>query len=291
MKPQVAILGTGRMGSALARAFIQQGHTTHVWNRTIRRSEPLAALGAQVAATVRAAVEAADVVVAIVHDYAASDRLLHPEEVARALRGKLLVQLASGSPRQAREAAAWARRHDIQYLDGAIMATPNFIGAPECTILYSGAQALFDATRPVLEALGGNSVHVGEDPGHASVLDSALLVSMWGEMFGVLQAAAVCEAEGFALTALMEHVKALRPVVDGANADFMARIGQGRFAGDETTLASVAAHHGALHHLLELCEAHAIDRSVPAAFAGLLERAIAAGHAQDDFAVLHTLMR
>jgi hypothetical protein len=63
-----------------------------------------------------------------VQDYTSANGVLREPPGVHALRGKLLVQLGSGSPREGRETAAWARSNDIHYLDGAIMATPNFIG-------------------------------------------------------------------------------------------------------------------------------------------------------------------
>ncbi len=178
MKARISILGAGRMGSALARAFLRKGHETSVWNRTKSKCEPLAALGAQIAPTVQDAAVAAEIIIVNLNDYVTSDGLLTPDDVTNALRGKLLVQLTSGTPKQAKEMAARAKQHDIRYLDGAIMATPNLIGEAECTILYSGPSDLFEKYKPVLLALGGNAVHVGSDVGHASALDSALLVVM-----------------------------------------------------------------------------------------------------------------
>jgi 3-hydroxyisobutyrate dehydrogenase-like beta-hydroxyacid dehydrogenase len=133
MRSRVSILGTGRMGSALARAFLKQGHETSVWNRTKSKCEPLAVVGAQVAPSVEDAVAAADIIVINVNEYVTSDALLGEDGVTKALHGKLLVQLTSGTPKQANETAEWAGQNGIQYLDGAIMATPNFIGEPECT--------------------------------------------------------------------------------------------------------------------------------------------------------------
>jgi 3-hydroxyisobutyrate dehydrogenase-like beta-hydroxyacid dehydrogenase len=291
MKPRIAVLGVGRMGSALVSAFLQQGYGVDIWNRTRSKCEPLAAWGARIAATVRDAVAAADIVVVNVNDYVTSDNLLRPDEVTRALRGKLLVQLTSGSPSQARDQATWARQHDISYLDGAIMGTPNFIGQPGCTILYSGPSELFEKYKPVLLALGGNPQHVGTDVGHASALDSALLVFMWGELFGMLQGVAVCEAEKVPLEAFMNYVKATKPVVDGATTDFVTRFQQRRFAADETTLATIEIHAGALRHLLELCKERGIHRAVPEAFDQLFQAAIQAGAGQDDFAALTRFMR
>jgi 3-hydroxyisobutyrate dehydrogenase-like beta-hydroxyacid dehydrogenase len=291
MKPEIAVLGTGRMGSALARAFLAQGYTTHVWNRTTAKAEPLVAHGAHLASSVRDAGVAAEVVVVNLNDYMAAERLLGPDGVAEALHGKLVLQLTSGSPRQARQAAAWAERRGIRYLDGAIMATPNLIGRPDCTILYSGPGDLFEAYKPILLALAGNTLHVGTDIGHASALDSALLVVMWGALFGALQGVAICQAEDLPLDAYNSYLRPLLPQVDGWVCNSVARIAQGRLAADDATLASVDVHHIALRALLELCDDRGINRAVPDAFDGIFRAAITAGHAQDDFAVLSRFMR
>ena len=279
------------MGSALARAFLKQGYGIRIWNRTKSKCEPLAQLGAKIAPSVLDAVNPAEVIVVNLKDYVSGDLLLRSDDVTKALRGKLVVQLTSGSPRLARETANWARSHDIQYLDGAIMATPNLIGAPECTILYSGPAELFEKYRPVFFALGGNALHVGNDVGHASALDSALLIVMWGALFGAVHGAAICQAEQLPLDAYLGYLKPLLPQVDEWVTDTVQRIADDRLAGDEATLASVDVHYVALRALLELCQDRGIYRAVPDAFGQLFQVAVKAGHAQDDFAILSKFMR
>ncbi|NTX04683.1 NAD(P)-dependent oxidoreductase [Myxococcus sp. CA040A] len=291
MKPNISVIGAGRMGSALIKAFLRSGHVTTVWNRTRARCEPLAALGARIAESVRDAVHAADIVVVNVNDYDTSDHLLRQDEVTRALRGKLLVQLTSGSPALAREQADWAARHGIDYLDGAIMGTPDFIGQPEGTLLYAGPSALFEKHRPTLLALGGNPQHVGENVGHASALDSALLVHMWGSLFGVLQAVAICRAEKLPLETLATFDKALAPVVDGAVADVFARVQRDSLGADEETLATLETHNVAFQHLLDLCKERGIHDGIPRAMDALIQAALKAGHGKDDFAVLTRFLR
>lgn len=291
MKSHIAVIGAGRMGSALVKAFLQQAHPTTVWNRTREKCEPLATQGARIAASVKEAVSSAEVVVVNVNDYDVSDQLLRVDDVTQALRGKLVVQLTSGSPALAREQATWARQHGIAYLDGAIMGTPDFIGQPEGTLLYAGPKALFERYQPVLLALGGNTQHVSEDEGHASALDSALLFQMWGSLFGILQAVAIARAEQLSLETLGTFLQATVPVVDGAERDLMARIQGNRLSADAATLASLEVHHIAFKHMLDLCKARGIDRSLPEAMEGIFQEALKAGHAPDDFAVLSRFLR
>lgn len=290
MNAIVSVIGLGRMGTALAQAFLKAGIPTHVWNRSPEKAAVLADQGAQIAPSVSAAAAAADIVVCV-STYADADRLFRSPEVAAALRGKLIIQVSSGSPNQARTQAKWAADNGTSYLDGAIMATPNFIGEPGGTILYSGPRALFDASQAVLLALGGNPQFVGEDVGHASALDLSLLGQMWGALFGQFQAAAICQAEGIALDLFEEHRQAFHPVVEDAVVDLVTRIRDRRFAADAQTLASLDVHYGAFGLLLQLCDERGLNDLGPRAQDSLFRKAIDAGHRQDDFAAIAQFMR
>ncbi|WP_139109892.1 NAD(P)-binding domain-containing protein [Ensifer sp. LC163] len=56
LKPAIRVLGTGRMGAALAFALIQAGDRTSIRNKTTEKTRPSAAAGATVAAADRMAV-------------------------------------------------------------------------------------------------------------------------------------------------------------------------------------------------------------------------------------------
>ena len=127
--------------------------------------------------------------------------------------------------------------------------------------------------------------------GHASALDSALPIVMWGALFGAVHGAAICQAEQLPLDAYLRYLKPIMPQVDGWVTDTVQRIADDRLASDEATLASVEVHYVALRALLELCKDRGIYRAVPDAFDQLFQRAVNAGHAQDDFAILSTIMR
>src|SRR5262249_2266604 len=106
-----SVIGVGAIGSALARALLAAGHRVTIWNRTGIKCEPLAQFGAKVASSVAAAVAESPTIISSVLDYAVTDALLHPEQ--ESLRGRLLIQLSTGTPQQARDTAAWAGAHRI----------------------------------------------------------------------------------------------------------------------------------------------------------------------------------
>ncbi len=69
---RITVLGIGAMGSRIANNLLQQGHALTVWNRSVEKTVALAAAGAEVADTPRAAVRSAEVVISMVRDDDAS---------------------------------------------------------------------------------------------------------------------------------------------------------------------------------------------------------------------------
>jgi 3-hydroxyisobutyrate dehydrogenase-like beta-hydroxyacid dehydrogenase len=79
------------MGSALTAALLNKGFITTVWNRTAAKTEPLSRL----AKDILEAVGQADVVIVNINNCDSTMQLLR---IASALRGKIFVQLSSGTP-------------------------------------------------------------------------------------------------------------------------------------------------------------------------------------------------
>ena len=72
----VAVIGTGRMGGAMASSIVRGGFDVVLWNRDPSKSERLAAsLDMPVAATAAEAASKADVVVTSLADDAALERV------------------------------------------------------------------------------------------------------------------------------------------------------------------------------------------------------------------------
>jgi 3-hydroxyisobutyrate dehydrogenase-like beta-hydroxyacid dehydrogenase len=204
----VSVIGLGEMGAALARVLLAAGFDVTGWNRSSEKAERLAGHGLTIAATVLDAVAASSVIITCVADYPILSALLHKDHVTKAMAGKTLIQLTTRTPGEARRGEVWSKAAQVACLEGSIQAYPMHIGTAEGSILYSGPRDTFDAVRPILNALTGQVVHVGEPVGSAPALDLALAGTVVpGATIAFLQGAAICKAEGAPLQTYLDMIE------------------------------------------------------------------------------------
>lgn len=288
MNQKVAVIGAGRMGSALATALFNKGFSTTVWNRSAAKPEPLSRLGVRVAPSVLDAVAAADVVIICITNYNNTNELLRHPELESAFRGKTLVQLTTGTPDDARQMQSWAQSLGIEYLDGAIISSPVDIGTPQSTVLYSGPEQLFNRVKPVLLAFGNNAVFVGNEIGNASAHDMVLLGFAIGSMFSLLQVFAVYEAETLPVDGFMPFIKGFMPGLEAALSGLIARVRAKDYDNTQATLDVWAA---CPRELTKWCRDHRVGHSLVDPQLSLMDEAIKAGKGHADFAYLYELLK
>ncbi|MEV0952646.1 NAD(P)-binding domain-containing protein [Promicromonospora sp. NPDC050249] len=272
----LTVLGLGPMGHALTAALTAARHSTTVWNRTPGKGDDLAAT---IAGTAAEAIAASPLVVVCLRNYAVVREVLD----ADALKGRTLVNLSGGTPRQARELADWAHDHAVDYLDGVIVSMPETIGTPEAALYYSGPQDVYERYRPTLAAFGENAYYLGDDPGRAASLDASLQDLLWTSMSGAVHMFALARAEGIAPHDVAPHVKAMLGFFP-AMIDLLAeQLSAGRYPGD---LGSITASATVMDHVLEVVRANDLDNGVLSSARAEVQRAIDAGHGREGFARL-----
>lgn len=280
----VAVLGAGRMGSALVRAFRAAGHGVTVWNRDPAKAAALVAVGAQPSASVDEALAAASLVVICVADYAASRELLEP--LHEKLAGKLVVQLTTGSPEEAEAFAGFLTRAGADSLDGAVMAYPKDVGQEACRILLSGDRPVHDRVEPVLGALG-RPMFVGERPGAASAMDGALLFYVHATSFAYFQSAALLMAKGYEWRGLAGQI-AERPSVVDTLGSWETAIADRSHAGSEATL---DVHFAAFTGVAAAANAAGLCHPLMRAINDHFEQAISAGFGADELSAVFETFR
>jgi 3-hydroxyisobutyrate dehydrogenase-like beta-hydroxyacid dehydrogenase len=253
----ISFLGLGAMGGVLAAGALDAGRTITVWNRSLGRTDGLAARGARVANSAADAVGASPVVVACLFDHASVHETLDP--VAGELAGRTLINLTTTTPNEARELASWAADHGIDYLDGAIMAVPEMIGGPDSAIFTSGSAAANTAHADLVGAWG-EVTYFGDDAGIASLYDMAMLSGMDLMFAGFLHGAAMVESAGFSAEEFAARQAPFLAAMTTSFAEFGRIVDARDYAGagqqslefsDPTKLVQTAADAGVNTELLE----------------------------------------
>ncbi|MFD8233153.1 NAD(P)-dependent oxidoreductase [Streptomyces sp. NPDC059696] len=273
----LTLLGTGAMGTALARAWLAAGHEVTVWNRTAARAEPLAAEGATVAASAAEAVAANRLVIVCLLDDASVGEALDGASLA----GRDLVNLTTGTPGQDRARAAWAGERGARFLGAGIMAVPPMIGAPGSGgyVLYSGSTELFEEHRETLAVPAGTR-WVGADPGFAALHDVALLSAMSGMFAGIAHAFALIRPEDIApkdfAPLLVDWLTAMAPAAHQSAA--------GLHSGDYTrdVVSNLAMQVAGNATLLRTAEEQRVSPELLTPYTRLMERRLAQGHGDED---------
>lgn len=287
-KPAASVIGLGSMGATLARLLLRAGYRVTVWNRTSSKAEPLIAEGAVLAPSAAAAIGASPIVVVCLYDYGATKSVLHTDEVAASMTGRVLVQLTTGSPREARDSEAWSQRHGADYLDGAIQAAPSQMARPDTTILVSGSEAAFRRSEPLLAVFGGNVKYLGESVAAAATMDLATLSYVYGAMLGFVHGARIAESEGLRV----DHYGSLVAEISPSFGEFFRHEGEVIQSGDYTISESpLRISVEATERLAQAARESGINAEVPAFAANLFGRASAAGHGDEEAAALIKVLR
>ncbi|RDV46823.1 NAD(P)-dependent oxidoreductase [Leifsonia sp. ku-ls] len=274
----IAFLGLGRMGRELVPHLIDAGHRVTAWNRSPGPTEAIGRRGARIAGSAAEAVEGAEVVVSV---------LFGPDAVREAVleaalpvaRGALWIDVTTVAPSDAVDFSAWAASAGVRYVHSPVVGS------------LAPARA------------GGLAVLIGGE--HDAVREARAVVGLWADpdkirTFDAPQKAATAKlVANLALAISME-----------ALSETLRLGGAGGLSTDEvlsllplTTIAPVAAMKGPvvasgdygdtqfsaalLAKDLRLMLATA-DAPLPAAalVAAELQRAVDAGHGEEDFSVI-----
>ena len=284
---EISMIGLGAMGSALARALLKSGHGLTVWNRTSQKMEPLAALGAETAERVVDAVQASPLIMVCIDNYAATNQLLRNDDVVPHLAGRTVIQLSTGTPKEARDSEAWLKACGADYLDGAIESYPDGIGAEDGRLLFCGSEAAFQRSEAVLKCLGGDLRYLGENIAAAAALDLAELTESLGRYAGIVHGARLCEAEGVSA----DLFASLYPVGDRAR-ELAEIIHAGDFRlGSLYDGATIRVWEEVVQRLQTQARDAGMNGELPDYLSSLYKRAVAAGHGEEDIAALIKVLR
>lgn len=146
---RVALLGTGKMGAAIARRIQAAGHELTLWNRTADRARAVAV--GRVASHLQDAVSDAEVVISILFG---PDSVRETYRRLEPRRGQVYVDSTTAGPEVHEELAPWLEAAGASLLAAPILGSIPAIEEGGALILVGGDASAFQTARPVLEAFG-----------------------------------------------------------------------------------------------------------------------------------------
>jgi 3-hydroxyisobutyrate dehydrogenase-like beta-hydroxyacid dehydrogenase len=158
-QPKVALLGTGKMGSAIAGRIAGSGFELTLWNRTRSRAEALG-IGT-VADSPAAAVRDADIVVSsLTGAEAVRAAYLGPNGALARAEGKVFVEMSTAGPDLVSELAAAVEAAGASLVDGPVLGAPPTVAQGEAAVLMGGSADDVERATQILSLLG-TVRHVG----------------------------------------------------------------------------------------------------------------------------------
>jgi 3-hydroxyisobutyrate dehydrogenase len=282
--PRVALLGLGRMGHPMAARLLAAGVPLTVWNRTPSRGADLVAKGARGARTPSDAVYDAEVVLTMLADPAAIEKVFAaPDGVLKTLRrSALVIDCSTVGPAAARITAEQCAARGAAYVDAPVLGSVPAAEQGTLTVLVGGAEADVERARVVLSHLGKTIVHTGA-AGSGSALKLVMNLLVAGQTELLAEAFLLAERAGLSRQVVTDTLAG-----SVLNSPFVGYKAPQLLDRQFTPLFTTALLLKDLDLALELARTHGLSLPAVRAARDAYGESAVAGHRDDDFSAVIT---
>ena len=159
----IAIIGTGVMGTGVGLTLLGKGHSVRCYNRTPDNAAPLVKAGAVLCATPQEAAQGASHVIILVWNEAALHAVLQGPDglLAHAAPGQVFIDMSTQLPQTAKDSAAAFAAKGALFLDAPVHGTRGEAHSGGLWIMCGAEPAAMTAALPVLNVIGATVHHMG----------------------------------------------------------------------------------------------------------------------------------
>ena len=192
---KIAFIGTGLMGYPMAKNLINKKINLKVFSRTLEKAKPLEKLGAIIANSLGEVVKEADIVITMLTDDNAVEKVLGSQEFLNNLKNpSTVIDMSSIKPKIAIQYGKLLKDRNIHFLDAPVSG--GTIGAEEgsLAIMVGGDQNVFDKAFDTLKIMGNPTLVGPIGSGQVSKLANQIIVGV--TIGAVAEAITLCEKAG-----------------------------------------------------------------------------------------------
>jgi 3-hydroxyisobutyrate dehydrogenase-like beta-hydroxyacid dehydrogenase len=196
---RVAVIGTGRMGGAMAGRVAAAGHTLTVWNRSRDKAEAVATQfkGVSVADSAREAAAAADVVIVSLADDAAVRAAYRGDEglVAGLRPGAAVADTSTVAPETIRGLEDDVLAAGAALIDTPVSGSVSSVEGGTILVMAGGGADAVEKARPALESFAQRIILLGP-LGSGSTMKLAVNAMVFGLNQTLAEALVLAEKAG-----------------------------------------------------------------------------------------------
>ena len=278
---KIAFIGTGLMGYPMASNLLKKKLNLKVFSRTIDKAKPLEKLGAVVSNSLGEAVKDTDIIITMLTDDEAVEKVLGDKEFLNNLKlSSTVIDMSSVKPKIAIQYGKILEEKGINFLDAPVSG--GTIGAEDgsLAIMVGGEQKTFDYAFDTLKIMGNPTLVGPIGSGQVSKLANQIIVGV--TIGAVAEAITLCEKAG------VDANKFIKALSGGfADGKILQNHGKRMIDKDFSPKGKVSTHLKDMNNILEC--AGDFDTKLPISslikemFNSLVER----GNDNDDHSALY----
>ena len=183
------------MGFPMAKNLLEKSLDLNVFSRTIEKAKPLEKFGAKISNSLSEAIKGVDVVITMLTDDDAVEKVLSDQDFQENLKkDSTVIDMSSIKPKIAIKYGNLLKDKDVNFLDAPVSG--GTIGAEQATlaIMVGGDQKIFDQVKDILKVMGNPTLVGPIGSGQVSKLANQIIVGV--TIGAVAEAITLCEKAG-----------------------------------------------------------------------------------------------
>ncbi|MDC0346721.1 NAD(P)-dependent oxidoreductase [Candidatus Pelagibacter sp.] len=191
----IGFIGIGLMGFPMAKNLLKSGYNLKAYNRSQDKADRLKEYGAEISLSIKEVVTNADVVITMLTDDAAVEKVMSSDEfISNIKEGATVIDMSSVNPVLTIKYSKKLKEKKINYLDAPVSG--GTIGAEEASlaIMVGGNEETFKNCYELLKKMGNPTLVGPVSSGQISKLANQIIVGV--TIGAVAEAITLCEKSG-----------------------------------------------------------------------------------------------